>query len=116
MQDKPCAEYLVAEVCKALGEGLSPGFAQKVAVNALGIAQRELAISQASSAAECVRLEKLFGLDGDLVERNSRLAKDIRSGRKADEALVEHLILTTLAKIEVDQPSYPPLKEWKKGI
>jgi hypothetical protein len=41
--DDPPAALIVAEVRAALEAGLAPGFAQKVAANALGIAQRELA-------------------------------------------------------------------------
>ena len=43
MFDDPPAALILAEVQAALETGLPPGFAQKVAANALGIAQRELA-------------------------------------------------------------------------
>jgi hypothetical protein len=41
--DDPPAVLIIAEVRAALEVGLSPGFSQKVAANALGIALRELA-------------------------------------------------------------------------
>ena len=113
MQDKPSPELLIAEVRKALAEGLAPGFSQKVAANALGIAERELSLSPASSAAENARLETLVGAQGDLADRNRRLAEKFRDPESAvSDAMVEHLILTTLAKIEVDQPGYAPFLAW----
>ncbi|WP_133364972.1 phosphotransferase family protein [Qipengyuania sediminis] len=41
--DDPPAALIVAQVRAALAQGIAPGFAEKVAVNALGIAERELA-------------------------------------------------------------------------
>lgn len=43
MFDDPPAGLILAEVRDALAAGLAPGFAQKVAANALGIALREQA-------------------------------------------------------------------------
>lgn len=114
MQDEPSAELLIGEVRTALAEGIVPGFNQKVAANALGIAQRDLALAPGSSAVENARLELLVGTGGDLAARNRRCAEQIRHGNEGDsDALIEHLILTTLAKIEVDQPIYPPYFAWK---
>ena len=114
MQDKPSPELLIAEVRKALADGLAPGFSQKVAANALGIAERELSLSPASSASEYQRLENLVGAEGDLAQRNRRLAESLRDPTtEVSDALVEHLILTTLAKIEVDQPGYAPFLAWR---
>ena len=72
--DDPPAALILAEVRAAQETGLAPGFAQKVADNAFGIAQREL-------------------------------AADYPALQSDDE--VEELIRTTLAKLAVDQPSYP---------
>ncbi len=116
MQDNPSADLLIAEVKNALGTGIALGFAQKVAANALGIAQREYDLAPRSQAQEFDRLDTLIGSDGDLAERNRRLSEDIRYGSgKLDDMLVRHLILTTLAKIEVDQPTYPPFLTWKNA-
>ncbi|HEU4821019.1 MAG TPA: phosphotransferase family protein [Qipengyuania sp.] len=48
--DDPPAALILAEVRAAQARGLSSGFAQKVAANALGIAQRELAADRRESA------------------------------------------------------------------
>ena len=74
MFDDPPAALILAEVHAALDGGLAPGFAQKVAANARGIAEREL-------------------------------AADFPAPTGEDE--IEDLILATLAKLAVDQPTYP---------
>ena len=95
MADNPPAQLLIAEVRKALEEGLAPGFAQKVAANALGIAQRELERGSAVSGKEA-----------------GRLSQSIRDG-EIDHALVGELIGIAISKLEIDQPSYPGFKAWQ---
>lgn len=113
MQDNPSAVLLAQEVRKALGAGIELGFAQKVAANALGIVQRELEQAPTASAAEHARLERLVGAEGNLAERNRRLAEAIRGGSAVPDAVIGHLIATTLEKIAVDQPTYPAYRAWK---
>lgn len=115
MQDNPSAVLLIAEVRKGLVDGIDPGFAQKVAANALGIAERELCEAPATSTQEHAELEKLVGTAGDLQERNRRLADAIRNGSLSGDPLVAHLIRITLAKIKVDQPTYPAFRAWQNG-
>lgn len=116
MQDNPPAPLIIGEVGEALKAGLAPGFPQKVAANALGIAARELDLAPRTSADEYLRLHRLVGGQGDIAARNERLAEAIRTGALAGDCdgLVDHLIRTTLAKIEVDQPSYPPFRLWSE--
>ncbi len=117
MHDRPPPELLVAEVRKAEQAGLAPGFAQKVADNALGIAARERELGPAQAAAEMDRLGELVGVEGDLAARNHRLAETIRSAEidGRDNKLLDHLIRTAIAKLEVDQPAYPASRQWKGG-
>jgi hypothetical protein len=115
MLDNPPAELLVAEARKALEDGLAPGFPQKVAANALGIAGRELELGPELSEEEMRRLTALVGEEGDLVARNRRLAQAIGSGAPLDEGLLlAHLIHTTVAKLTVDQPGYPAFRQWRE--
>jgi hypothetical protein len=88
---------LVAEVRRALEQGLGPGFPQKVAANALGIAQREL--ENGPPIAD---------------EEVARLCAAIRSGEDGAD-LVGELIAVTIAKLEIDQPAYPAFRAWKDG-
>lgn len=88
----PPVVLLIAEVRKALEAGLEAGFAQKVAANALGIVQRELEAGPIASAADV-----------------ERLSSAVRSGA-IDDALIGELIRLTVARLEIDQPTYPPLR------
>lgn len=114
MQDNPPPPLIIEEVSKALQEGLAAGFPQKVAANALSIAQRELVDGPRTDEAESERLSRLVGHEGDLAARNARLASMLAAGEIAlcDE-LVGHLIATTIEKIEKDQPGYPSFRAWR---
>ena len=79
--DDPPAKLILDEIRAARATGLAPGFAEKVAANAQGIAERELAAAWP-------------GIDG--------------AGK------VETLIRTTLAKLAVDQPSYPGFRRLRE--
>ena len=108
MQDDPPADLLVAETRKALDAGLAPGFPQKVAANALGIAQRELERGPCYAEDERTRLFELLGETGGVEELNRKLAQAIRAGDGLRESdVMRHLILTTCAKLSIDQPAYP---------
>ncbi|TCJ37082.1 DUF6285 domain-containing protein [Parafrankia sp. BMG5.11] len=117
MFDKPAPALLIAEARRALEAGVAQGFPQKVVANALGIAQRELEAGPQLVQQELDRLTRLLGDDGDLPTLNGRLASAIRTGSIAadDPALLDHLIRTTIAKLEIDQPAYPAFKAWREG-
>ena len=116
MLGDPPAALLVAEARRALEDGLAPGFPQKVAANALGIAQREIELGPPSTVGESARLEALFG-PGDLREANGRLCAAIRSGELAldDDHVLAHLIHTAVEAIAIDQPGYAAFKAWREG-
>ena len=118
MLDSPPAALLIAEARKALDAGVAAGFPQKVVANALGIAQRELEMGPALAEAECRRLVAILGEAGDPKELNQQLALAIRNGTASlsDSAVIEHLILTTVAKLEIDQPAYPAYRAWRESI
>lgn len=109
MHDDPPAVLLVAEARRALEAGLAPGFPQKVAANALGIAQRELELGPALEEAERERLVALLGYERETAALNRALAEGLRDGRidPANEAVLAHLVATAIAKLSVDQPGYP---------
>ena len=117
MLDSPSAALLIAEARKALDAGVQPGFPQKVVANALGIAQRELERGPAMAEAERERLCLLLGEDGEATRLNRRLAQAIRAGEitPGKPALLDHLVRTTVAKLEIDQPAYPAFRVWQDG-
>jgi hypothetical protein len=114
MFDKPPLALLIAEARNALDAGAAPGFAQKVVANALGIAQRQLEAGPALAEQEHARLTKLLHAEGDLPALNASLSKAIREGALpvGDPGLLAHLIYTTIAKLEIDQPAYPAFRAW----
>jgi hypothetical protein len=115
MQDDPPGALLLEEVARALKAGIAPGFQQHVAANAIALAQREDRLAAESHAQEAERLRGLLDRDGSLPELNFALAEAIRTGAitLSNAALREHLVRTTIEKLEVDQPNYPAFRAWK---
>ena len=87
-------------------------FHARVAANALSIVARELEKSGPSGAAERERLQSLLGHDGTLLQLNRELCRELRGGGidLDTKGLAEHLTLTTLDKVAIDQPNYSGLK------
>jgi hypothetical protein len=121
MHDAPSPEQLLAAVARFLRDDAGPALARngdgalayqaRVASNMLAIAGRELRLGPAADAAEAARLQALLG-DGagpaDLRGLNQRLAQAIASADLDlhSPGLADHLWLTTLDKLAVDQPGY----------
>ena len=112
MIDSPDADAILAEVETALRGGLSAGFEQKVAANAVALARRELKLGAASEAAELARLKRLLDRSGDLETLNQELCAALREQRMsaATPGLLDHLRRTAIEKIMIDQPSYPAFR------
>lgn len=114
MMDQPSAAEIVTAVREFIDKHAMPqlsgrtAFHARVASNALAIVLRELQQGPAAAAKETESLERLLGQAGTLEELNRELCKRIRAGQidPLDPALRAHLISTTLAKVEIDQPSY----------
>jgi Domain of unknown function (DUF6285) len=114
VQDEPTPSELVKAVADFLRNDIAPeisghnAFKLRVAINALDLVTRQLALQGNSDAAELARLSQLLGIDGSLLDLNRALAARIASG-EADlntPGLAEHLWQTTMAKLAVDQPNY----------
>src|SRR3954464_10575792 len=113
MQDEPTPTELIKAVAEFLRNEVAPGvgghsaFKLRVAINALDLVTRQLALEASSDAAETERLSELLGMQGSLEELTRVLAGRIASG-KADldtPGLAEHLWQTTMDKLAVDQPN-----------
>jgi hypothetical protein len=118
MQDEPTPEELIKAVADFLRDEIAPeikghnAFKLRVGINALDLVTRQLALAQASDAAETARLTQLLGMQGSRMELNRALCDRIARG-EADlqtPGLSEHLWQTTLAKLAVDQPNYGSYK------
>src|SRR3954466_12376622 len=114
MQDEPSPSELIRAVADFLRNELTPqvgghsAFKLRVAINALDLVTRQLALESSSDAAEAERLSQLLRRRGSLQDLNRVLAGKIAAG-EADlqtPGLAEHLWQTTMAKLAVDQPNY----------
>jgi hypothetical protein len=114
MQDEPTPSELIKAVADFLRTEVTPqvagqsAFKLRVAVNALDLVTRQLALESASDAAEAARLSQLVGIEGSLLELNRALAERVASGETDlnTPGVAEHLWQTTLDKLAVDQPNY----------
>lgn len=127
MQDQPSSAELIQAVADFLRDQVMPkleghlAFHARVASNALDIVKREIEIAPAQDRAEAERLKMLTGQDGSLDSLNRALCAAITSGEITLDTpgLKDHLWLTTLTKLSIDQPTYSGyrrgLEEWQKS-
>ena len=86
MQDEPTPSELIKAVADFLRNELAPqtsghsAFKLRVAINALDLVTRQLAMEQGSDAAEAARLKQLLGAIGSLMELNRALSEKIANG------------------------------------
>ncbi len=121
-QDRPTAAELVEAVREFLESDVVPAvsgrtlFHTRVAVNALGIVQRELDEGVAADAAEHERLRVLLGYDATLGELDAALAAGIRSGELdgARNDVVSHVRRTVADKVRIANPRYLRAPEGKE--
>jgi hypothetical protein len=121
MQDAPTGLDIIDAVIERLSTVVAPAlsgrlkFEVRVAERALRLAHRDLSLSQDLKRSEQKRLTVLLGPGApqNLVEANRALCQAIDSGSpEIDRALLlSHLRATTIEKLTVDQPDYPPLKK-----
>jgi phage shock protein A len=113
-QDRPSAAELVAAVREFLERDVMTAtegrvqFHTRVAINALGMVERELTDANAYAAAERQRAATLLGHDGEPRALEVELAAAIRSGA-VDDRLAEvraHLRATVREKLLVANPAY----------
>jgi hypothetical protein len=114
MHQRPDPAELLEAVAAYLREQAMPqlpghaAFLARVSANALDIVRRQLLLAPQADVAELQRLRALLQLDGTLAELNARLCRLIAGGQVGlhTPGLAEHLWLTTLEKLAVDQPGY----------
>ena len=114
MQDEPTPEELIKAVANFLRDDIAPAisghaaFKLRVAINALNLVTRQLALEQSGNLDEAVRLSGLLGMQGTLKELNGVLAARIASGEAGLQTpgLADHLWRMTMDKLAVDQPNY----------
>lgn len=115
MINHPSAVELVDVVARWI-DGVRPqlqgrdAFMARVAVNALGIASRELAQGRALEDAAIARYAELLGQTGDFDALNDELCRRLRAGEigVSTPGLLEALSANLTAQIAIDQPTYRP--------
>ena len=114
MQDRPTAVELLDAVREFLAEDVMPAvegrvqFHTRVAINALGMLERELRLGPDLDAADHARLAALLGHDADLASLTAELAAGIRDGSldgRHDEVMVT-VRESVRAKLLVSNPDY----------
>ncbi len=120
MQDEPRPEEILTAVAAflrgAVVEGATPlvAFQARVAANAVDLVARQIVLAPDADAAELNGLRDLLQRDGNLAALNAALAAGLASGDIAAADAAQHLWVTTLAKLAVDQPKYSGyLAAWK---
>jgi hypothetical protein len=116
--NRPTRDELLEAVVEFLEKRLMPkldrhtAFHTRVAANVLNIVRRELEQGPGLDAEELDRLRDLLGEDGTLAELNAELCNRIHRGEMdhTNPELMEHLFLTTMGKVSVDQPIYSAYK------
>jgi hypothetical protein len=114
LHDRPTAAELVEAVREYLERDVMQNtegrtaFHARVAVNVLGMVERELALGEAQDEAEHARLVALLGHDGTVQELTEELARSIRDGTldASWSDTVAHVRETVRAKLEVANPRY----------
>jgi hypothetical protein len=123
MQDEPTPTELTKAVADFLRNEITPmisghnAFKLRVAINALDLVTRQLALEQGGDVAEAARLTPLLDMQGSLADLNRALADRIARG-EADlqtPGLSDHLWQTTMDKLAVDQPNYASYKRELSG-
>lgn len=120
MRDRPDAAAILDIVAHTLSETLLPhlrggdAYQARIAANLVRIVAREMRHAGPDDREELQRLRSLLNHeDGDLLSLNRELATRIASGEIGPDepSLVDHLWRTTIAKLAVDQPYFPRLKQ-----
>src|SRR3977135_926382 len=86
MQDEPTPDEVIKAAADFLRNDIAPvisghkAFKLRVSINALDLVARQLALAEASDAAESARLSQLLRMQGSLGELNRALAGKIAKG------------------------------------
>ncbi|MCP4755346.1 MAG: hypothetical protein GY866_31160 [Proteobacteria bacterium] len=103
-------EFLENKIQPAIEGGIA--FHTRIAINILKIVERELEFGPGLDAQEHERLGKLLGKEGSLDELNAEFCRRLREEDVdyGDKDLIEHLRLTAIGKLSMDNPKYSAYK------
>jgi hypothetical protein len=118
MFDPPRGDAVLLAVARWLRESALPAlppalvFQARVAANAVELAAREIAEAPAARERARERLAGLLGHDGALEALETELASAIQNGQQLADSpeVLEHLLVSAIDKVAIDQPSYASLR------
>lgn len=120
----PEADKLLETVIDFLQEEISPAVTEKalqfklrVALNVLGIVQRELVDGALAAESERTQLRNLTDSDSDdLADLRARMAQSIREGNFDENlgAVADRLLPSVAKRLAIDNPRYSTLVELNK--
>lgn len=109
----PCTEELVEAVARwidTIRPGLPPrdAFLARVAVNVLGVVQRELTLGPAAEADAVARMSGLLGHGGSFEDLTAELCAKLQAGELDAETpgLLAALRANAQDQVAIDQPNY----------
>ena len=116
--NRPNKKELVEAVREFLENKLQPAVEgqislhTRIAVNMLKIVERELTLGPDLDQRELERLHALLDQEGTLEDLNAVLCQKLKSGEidYRNKKLIEHLRLTSLGKLSIDNPEYSAYK------
>jgi hypothetical protein len=123
VHNHPSVEELILSVKNFIDETAAPNleghaaFHARVASNALATVLRDIAARPKNETDETGRLQTLLGsIETDLDDLNRELSSRIHSGTFSinTPGLLDHLKVTAIAQVEVDQPRYSGLRTAKE--
>lgn len=120
MRDRPQGHELLAEAARVFREQLLPALPEEkrylalMMLNAMGIAERQLAIGEGPLNEECDLLEVVLDaepqaseLQARAVELNRELARRVRAGGADDDEALQHVLWAiTLQRVRESAPRY----------
>ena len=123
MFDPPRGDAVLLAVARWLRETALPAlppalvFQARVAANAVELAAREIAEAPAARERSRARLAGLLGHDGPLDALETELASAIQEGQDLADSpeVLEHLLVSAIDKVAIDQPSYASLRAEMAG-
>lgn len=117
MQDSPSSSEMITAITSLLKDRIAPkleghdAYALRVAINSLGIVQRELDSRADLELQEKQRLVEILGHEGSFSELNAELCEKIRQGdfTLRHKSVLQHLKQTAIDQVRIDQPRYSGL-------
>ena len=114
MNNPPSKEELIISIINFLENDIiselkgQKRFHAHVAKNSLNIVLRQLRLEEENNSNEKKRLKEILKIEGNLKDLNQILCEKINNEEidLNNDELIDHLYITTMEKLSIDQPNY----------